>query len=313
MNPSPETTAARPNPEHDPLVELIRHPDITGQTQLVGVMGWPVSHSISPIMHNAAFAALGLNWRYLPLPVHPDRIEDAVRGLRALGFRGANVTVPHKQAVMPFLDRWEPAAAAIQAVNTIWVTELGELVGDNTDAAGFLADLREQGVDLDSLTTALVLGAGGAARAVVYALAEAGLSRITVLNRTVFRAEALIQGMAAHFPDVTWRVGALPQDVARHAAEADLIVNCTAAGMHPRVEELPWDEEVAFHPHQVVYDLVYTPPATRLLQLATADGARAINGLGMLVHQGAIAFQRWTGEPAPVDVMRRAVQIVLDR
>ncbi len=291
----------------------IRQLEITGHTRLVGILGWPVAHSISPAMHNAAFTALGMDWRYVPLPVPPDQVPEAVRGLRALGFRGANVTVPHKQAVMPYLDRWEPAAAAIGAVNTIVVQEDGELVGDNTDAAGFVADLEEQGVDLSTVETALVLGAGGAARAVVYGLAQAGVQRIVVLNRTRTRAQALLQDMAAHFPDRTLEAGHLPQDVGRFAGQAQLIVHCTTLGMHPRVDGLPWDEEVEFAPHQTVYDLVYTPSATRLLQLATADGARALNGLGMLVHQGAIAFRHWTGEAPPLEVMRRAVQIGLDR
>ncbi len=287
--------------------------DITGHTRLVGILGWPVEHSISPAMHNAAFTALGMDWRYVPLPVLPDRVPEAVRGLRALGFRGANVTVPHKQAVMPHLDRWEPAAEAIGAVNTIVVQEDGELVGDNTDAAGFVADLEEQGVDLSTVETALVLGAGGAARAVVYGLAQAGVRHVVVLNRTVARAQALLQDMATHFPDRELESGRLPQDVGRFAGQAQLIVNCTTLGMHPWVDGLPWDEEVEFAPHQVVYDLVYTPAATRLLQLAAADGARALNGLGMLVHQGAIAFRHWTGEAPPLAVMRRAVQIALDR
>lgn len=286
--------------------------DITAQTQLVGLIGWPVSHSVSPDMHNAAFAALGLNWRYLPLPVAPERVAEAVSGLRALSFRGANVTVPHKQAVMPYLDRWTAAAEAIGAVNTIIVGEDDELVGDNTDAAGFIADLRTHGVEL-STRRALVLGAGGSARAVVYGLAEAGCQAITILNRTVDKATRLAESMQAYFPDCAIRAGSFPGDIAAVAAECHLVVNCTSLGMRPREEELPWDDDVLFVPEQTVYDLVYNPAATRLLQIAGTDGAQAIGGIGMLVQQGAIAFERWTGEVAPVDVMRNAVNVVFDR
>jgi shikimate dehydrogenase len=286
--------------------------DITARTQLVGLIGWPVSHSVSPTMHNAAFADRRMNWRYVPLPVHPDRIAEAVLGLRALGFRGANVTVPHKQAVMPHLDRWTSAAEAIGAVNTIIVDEGGAMTGDNTDAAGFIADLRDNGVD-PAGGNALLIGAGGSARAIVYGLAEAGAASVTLLNRTVDRADSLIATMRNYFPHVAFHTGAFPDAVAEMASGAELIVNCTSLGMHPLVEGLPWDEEVEFTPEQTVYDLVYNPASTRLLQLAAADGARTIGGLGMLIHQGAIAWERWTGEEAPVAVMQRAVNIIFDR
>jgi len=286
--------------------------DITAKTTLVGLIGWPISHSVSPVMHNAAFADLRLNWRYVPLPVHPERVAEAVAGVRALGLRGVNVTVPHKQAVMPHLDRWSPAAAAIGAVNTIIVGEDGELLGDNTDAAGFVTDLRANGVNPTG-KRALVLGAGGSSRAVVYGLAEAGCASIVLLNRTLDKAENLLAAMRQLFPAVPMLARSLPEGVAASAADADLIVNCTSLGMSPNLEGLPWDEDVEFAPGQTVYDLVYNPAVTRLLQLASVDGATVIGGLGMLIHQGAIAFERWTGETAPVDVMRRAVNVVFDR
>jgi shikimate dehydrogenase len=286
--------------------------DITAKTTLVGLIGWPISHSVSPVMHNAAFAELRLNWRYVPLPVHPERVAEAVAGVRALGLRGVNVTVPHKQAVMPHLDRWSPAAAAIGAVNTIIVGEEGELLGDNTDAAGFVTDLRANGVH-PAGKRVLVVGAGGAARAVVYGLAEAGCGSIVLLNRTLDKAENLLAAMRELFPAVPMLARPFPEGVAESAADAELIVNCTSLGMSPNLEGLPWDEDVEFAPGQTVYDLVYNPAVTRLLQLASVDGATVIGGLGMLIHQGAIAFERWTGETAPVDVMRRAVNVVFDR
>jgi len=285
---------------------------ISGKTNSVGVIGWPVSHSVSPAMHNAAFAALELDWCYVPLPVPTDpaaRIGEAVQGLRALGLRGANVTVPHKQAVMPYLDWLTPAAQAIGAVNTIRVEEDGKLSGDNTDARGFVADLRDHGVTLTG-QRALVLGAGGSARAIVYGLAEAGCLSITVLNRTVDKAHELAQEIRDVFPFCRLSGHAMPDEIAILAQEAQLIVNCTSLGMTPKIEGLPWDETVAFRPGQVVYDLVYNPPQTRLLVKAAADGAQAIGGLGMLIWQGAIAFERWTGQLPPVDVMRTAAEAV---
>lgn len=286
--------------------------DITARTTLVGLIGWPISHSVSPVMHNAAFAELRLNWRYVPLPVYPERVAEAVAGVRALGLRGVNVTVPHKQAVMPHLDRWSPAAAAIGAVNTIIVGEDGELLGDNTDAAGFVTDLRANGID-PAGKRVLVLGAGGSARAAVYGLAEAGCGSLVLLNRTLDKAERLLEAMRELFPSVPLTARPFPDGVAECASDAELIVNCTSLGMSPNLEGLPWDEEVEFAPGQTVYDLVYNPAVTRLLQLASVDGATVIGGLGMLIHQGAIAFERWTGESAPVDVMRRAVNVVFDR
>lgn len=283
---------------------------ISGKTNLVGVIGWPVSHSVSPAMHNAAFADLGLDWCYIPLPVPTEpteRVGEALRGLRALGLRGANVTVPHKQAVMPHLDWLTPAAQAIGAVNTIRVEADSQLSGDNTDARGFVADLRDHGVD-PAGQRALVLGAGGSARAIVYGLAEAGCLSITILNRTVEKAHDLAMEMRILFPFCRLSGHAMPEEIAVLAQEAQIIVNCTSLGMTPNVEGIPWDERVAFRPGQVVYDLVYNPPQTRLLQKAAADGAQAIGGLGMLIWQGAIAFQRWTGQLPPVGVMRKAAE-----
>lgn len=281
---------------------------LTGKTNIVGVIGWPVSHSVSPVMHNAAFAALGLDWCYVPLPVPldpPDRIGEAVRGLRALGLRGANVTVPHKQAVMPHLDRLSPAAKAIGAVNTIVVEADGALLGDNTDAPGFVADLRDHAID-PAGKRVLVLGAGGSARAVVYGLAAAGCRAVAIANRTVDRAGQLAADMGAHFPAIPVSAHALPAAIDALVAEVDLIVNTTSLGMTPNVETTPWDEGVPFHSSQVVYDLVYNPPQTRLLRKAADDGATAIGGLGMLIWQGAIAFERWTGHQPTVDKMRQA-------
>jgi shikimate dehydrogenase len=284
---------------------------ITGKTKIVGLIGWPTGHSVSPAMHNAAFAALGMDWRYVPLPVTTDRPEaigEAVRGVRALGLAGVNVTVPHKQAVMPHLDELSPAAAAIGAVNTIIVTTDGRLLGDNTDAPGFVADLRDHGAEPQGCHC-LVLGAGGSARAIVYGLAQARAARVTIANRTLLRATELAAALQPSFLDCRIDVCDLPDDLADVARSADLVINCTSLGMSPNVDGLPWDAALPFHGGQTVYDLVYNPRETRLLRKATADGARAIGGIGMLIWQGAIAFERWTGLMPPVEIMRQAIRL----
>ena len=288
---------------------------INGRTRLVGVIGWPVSHSLSPRMHNAAFAALGLNWVYVPLPVAPEQVEAAVRGLAALGFGGANVTVPHKAAVAPFMDELTPTAAAIGAVNTIVVRPDGTLFGDSTDGAGFMADLGEHGqrieadrrmmpenpdVTVSPRHRVIVLGAGGAARAVVYALAEAGAT-VAVVNRTLGHAEELCHTIGRALPHARISAHSFPVALPELAAEADLIVNTTSLGLHEG-DPLPWLPDLPFRGDQTIYDLIYSRP-TPLLALAERCGARALNGLGMLAHQGARSFELWTGWEAPIDVM----------
>jgi len=284
--------------------------NINGQTKLVGLIGHPVEHSLSPAMHNSAFAALGLNWRYVPLPVHPERLGEAVVGLRALGLVGANVTVPHKEAVMPHLDHVTPEAQAIGAVNTIAMSPAvvrEELIGYNTDWQGFLTTLSEGDFDPQG-KRAVVLGAGGAARAAVYALAQAG-AQVTVLNRTPARAQALVQDFTPLFPALSLRSLPLtPQTLEERTAEAHLLVNTTPVGMWPEVDLSPWPEDLAFPGHLTVFDLVYNPRQTELLRQARTVGARVIGGLGMLVHQGAAAFELWTGEKAAVETMYESVR-----
>jgi shikimate dehydrogenase len=280
---------------------------ITGHTHLVGLIGWPVEHSLSPAMHNAAFEALGLDWRYVPLPVHPNQVESAVRGLAALGFAGANVTVPHKQTVMPHLSSVTPRVGQLGAVNTI-VIGRGEdgratLGGFNTDDTGFIRALRQGGLEpLDC--RALVLGAGGAARAVVFGLLWSGAASVVVLNRTPARAGALVADLGPHSSYTRLTAGPLtPAALAEHAAEANLLVNATSVGMWPQVEGSPWPDALPLPSHSTVFDLVYTPRQTRLLRRAEAAGARTIDGLGMLVNQAALAFEMWTGEWPPLEVM----------
>ncbi len=283
----------------------MRDQPITGKTSLVGVMGWPVGHSLSPIMHNAAFAELDLDWVYVPLPVHPENVAQALNGLAALNFVGSNVTVPHKQAVMRHMDELSEAAQITGAVNTIHIRD-GKIVGANTDPAGFLNSLREGGCHPQGMRVA-VLGAGGAARAVVYVLTKAQVDSVIVFNRTAERAAFLVDDLAESFPGSRLSFRALTSDtLAALDNNVDLVVNTTSVGMHPRSDACPWPDDIPLPANAWFYDLVYNPLETIFLARARAAGASVIDGLGMLVHQGALSFQKWTGQQAPVDVMRRA-------
>jgi len=291
-------------------------------TRVYSVLGWPVAHSRSPAMHNAAFAALGVDATYVRFPVAPDALADALRGLRALGIAGANVTIPHKSAVLPLLDAVDDAARAIGAVNTIVRDADGRLRGTNTDAGGLVSALREAGARLDG-ANALVLGAGGAARAAVYGLAQAGAS-VSIAARRAEAARALgamTHGVRSAVSTLT--LGALPvvstltlgDATALRAAfaRADLVVQATSATLHVDgddaaarafVAALPLD---ALHSGALVTDLVYAPRQTALLTAAGAHGAQTLDGTAMLLHQGALAFTQWTGLEAPLAVMRAAL------
>jgi shikimate dehydrogenase len=294
---------------------------IDGHTQLVGLLGWPVEHSLSPAMHNAAFDALGLNWRYVPLPVAPGQVEAAVKGVAALGFRGVNVTVPHKQAVMAALDSVAPDAARFGAVNTI-VIERGAdgkatLSGYNTDYKGFTGALRRGGFD-PAGKRAVIVGAGGVARAAVFALLAAGIVDILLFDIAPQQVQALIADMGSHragtSPAPTLRtLPQTPETLVESARAADLLVNATPLGMWPKVEGSVWPEAVPIPPHLAVFDMVYNPQETRLLRQAREAGAQPIGGLGMLVEQGALAFEMWTGQPAPVELMASVCEQALRR
>lgn len=284
--------------------------NIKATTGLVALLGYPVEHSLSPLMHNAAFAAAGLDLVYLAFAVSPGALPAALAGLRSLGLHGANVTVPHKEKVMDYLDAIDPAAARIGAVNTI-VNEGGRLVGYNTDGSGFLRSLTEVGFD-PAGKRAVILGAGGAARAVAFALAGAGCGELAIANRTPGRALALTAALEGYAHPVK-ALSLEGMELREWLARADLVVNTTCVGMWPRVEAIPlpagW-----LRAGQWVYDLVYNPLETCLLREARRQGCQAVSGLGMLLYQGAEAFTLWTGRPAPVKVMdsalREAIQVM---
>ena len=275
---------------------------ISGRTGILGVIGHPVTHSASPAMHNAALAATGLDYVYVAFPVPPEGAAHVGAAMRHLGIRGLNVTVPHKHAVLSFLDEVGPEARAIGAVNTIDHRD-GRLVGHNTDAYGVLASLREGGLERLPPKVAL-LGAGGAAKAVLHALLSRGeVEEVILLNRTVSRAQSLAEAMGAG-----GRVRVAPLAESGSVREAELVINATSIGMEPEAGVSPLGDGSVLHDGMAVLDIVYKPLRTRLLEQALAAGARALDGLGMLVHQGARSFEIWTGVRPPVDAMRRAIE-----
>lgn len=271
----------------------------------VGVIGWPVSHSISPAMHNAAFRVLGLlDWHFELAPVPPDIVPQSLKMLREEGgFIGVNVTIPLKQAVMPYVQP-DAHARAVGAVNVI---DFRSNIGTNTDVVGFIDDLKAHNVPLNGQTV-IVLGAGGAARAAVYGLAREG-AQVVVVNRTQEKAQVMLA-------DLTISGGIRGADVKTidEAAEMNptLIVNCTSVGMWPKADESPWIDGVPFPKGVTVYDMVYRPQRTYFMEQAEAAGGRAIGGLGMLVRQGAAAFTIWTKHDAPVDTMFEAAHKALN-
>ncbi len=280
--------------------------EVDGATQVVGVIGWPVKHSLSPPMHNAAFRTLGLNWVYVPFEVHPDAISQAIAGLRGLGMRGLNVTIPHKAAVVPHLDEISPLSRTLGVVNTI-DNVAGHLSGDSTDGPGFMRALAEAGEDIAENRVVLI-GAGGSARAVALAAAEERPAELVIVNRTLARAVALAElvKQGARLEPVH-AIALDSSEVAEVVSSAHVIIDATPVGMYPQTNVAPVISPEWLRPSQLVCDLTYNPRETVLLKAARAAGARVLDGTGMLVHQGAIAFERWTGQPAPVEVMRLAL------
>ncbi len=290
----------------------MRRSVLSAETELVGLIGHPVEHSLSPIMHNAAFEKKGLDYVYLAFNVPPDRLEEAVFGARALGIVGLNVTIPHKVAVMDLCDELDRDAELVGAVNTLKFSE-DSIEGYNTDGEGFLRALREKTGFEPKGAKCVVLGAGGAARAVVFKLGDEGASEIIVANRTPEKAVKLAEEVSEKLGVEARGIRLDREALEEELMEADLLVDATPVGMYPNVEEPPLVTADMMHPDLIVNDLVYNPPKTRLLEEAEKAGATPVSGVGMLVHQGALAFEIWTGEEAPVDVMRRAVLEALGR
>ena len=280
---------------------------INAKTQLIGLLGWPISHSLSPQIQNAAAQDLGLNWVYVPMPVRPEHIATAVAGLAALGFRGVNVTVPHKQAVIPHLDEITEGAQAVGAVNTIKVGPSGHLTGYNTDWSGFMADLVALGIDVNG-RDCIVLGAGGSARAIAFGLARAG-AQVQVLARQLDQAIDLVADLVPFIDDAALMARPLQAlKAVSTSTKEPLIINTTPVGMLNSPDISIWPEDLPFPMGAFVYDLIYNPPATRFLRQAKAAGIPAQNGLALLLRQGAESFEIWTGQTPDLAVMENAIR-----
>jgi shikimate dehydrogenase len=279
---------------------------ILGTTKILGVMGFPVSHSLSPVMHNAAIAAMGLDYVYVPFPIPVEDLPAAITGLKAIqSVQGFNLTIPHKVEVIPLLDEVLPIAKAVGAVNT--VKRVGDRwVGTNTDVAGFLSPLKQLNCDWGN-SPAVILGSGGAAKAVVAACLELGCPVIHVVGRDSKKMKKFHGAMTSQLHDYNLRVH--PWTSIPHLLEvAGIVINATPIGMASDPNTPISEAEMDLLPDQaIVYDLIYTPRPTKFLQIAAARGLKAIDGLEMLINQGAIGLEFWLDQPVPIEIMRQAL------
>ena len=280
---------------------------LTGTTKNLAVIGWPIAHSLSPVLQNAAIGKAGVDYVYTALPVRPEDLPAAVAGLKALQFRGWNVTIPHKTAIMPLLDAIDEDARIIGAVNTV-VNDDGHLTGYNTDVTGFIQALVDAGF-VPQGKTVVLLGAGGAARAVVWGLIKAGVQAIYIGVRSPEKVQPLVDEFSAYGTLTVshWE----SEDFAVKLSAADLLVNTTPLGMTPHVDAMPPVDWSKVKADAFVYDIIYTPAETRLLREAREHGHRVLNGEGMLAGQGAAAFARWTGVTPDAGLMKAKLREAL--
>jgi len=281
---------------------------VNGKTRVCAIIGDPVEHSLSPMMHNAAFKKLGLNLVYVAFTVTPTKLKTALLGAKSLGLRGLNVTMPHKNAVISHLDAVDSTAKYIGAVNTV-LNNQGKLIGYNTDGRGAMIALQENGV-YPAEKKMVLLGAGGAAKAIAYQAAQ-DVEELVILNRTPEKAKKLAEALKSFGAKV--KGGTLSSEVLKQELPTtDILVNATSAGMHPDVDSSPVPSDL-LHSNLSVMDIIYNPLATRLLKEAKSVGAKVVSGIEMLLYQGAVAFEIWTNCPAPVEVMREAALNELEK
>jgi shikimate dehydrogenase len=281
---------------------------ITGHTKIIGVIGDPVEHSRSPQMHNTAIQELGIDYVYVPFHVKSEQLKAAVDGFKALNVVGINITLPHKKAVFPLMDSISKEAELIGAVNTM-VFKDGMVEGHNTDARGFIASLREEGLNHIKGLNVVVLGAGGGAQAVVVGLALEGVKNIVIANRTLDKANHLANDLAEKTGVEIKGVSLEDKLLPGYLSESQLLISTITAGMDtsiPLAINSNW-----LHASLTVCDIVYTPPVTNLLKAAAEKGLKTVGGMGMLVHQGAISFELWTGKQPSVKTMRKALNEAL--
>jgi len=277
---------------------------VTEKTNLTGIIGYPLEKTLSPVMQNAAFKALGFDWVYVPMPVMPQNLETAIKGLQSLGFKGLNVTMPHKEKVLPYLDEISSFAKMAEAVNTIHFDGL-KIIGYNTDGRGFLHALESDVHFKPEGKRAVILGAGGAARSIALILALNEAASITIINRTLSKAESLVASLKGRFAETKFEALSFDGNLPKIIDSTDLIVNSTSVG---------WEEELVIDPDwlhggHLVADLVYIPQETKLLREAKSRGCKTLPGKLMLLYQGAASFEIWTKAQAPLDEMRKALNL----
>lgn len=279
---------------------------ISGTTKLIALLGNPVAHSKSPKMHNTALKYLNLDYTYLAFEVESDQFKNAVYGLKSLGVVGFNVTMPYKQSIIPFLDELSEEAELCEAVNTV-KNHHGRLIGYNTDGMGFIMSLKEQGIQVEHNKFS-VIGAGGAAKSIVIQLAMQGASEIVLFNRSEQRAKHLVRIIRSRFPEcsIHWRE-IDPLTMAVECKESEALIHTTNVGMGSEKERSLITDSTVFHKDLFVADLIYAPSKTKFLKLAEQNGCRIMNGLGMIIGQGALAFQIWTGKEMPISLVKKTL------
>lgn len=280
--------------------------NISSNTKFIGLIGYPLGHSLSPVMQNAAFQSKGINNVYLPIEVKPDNLETVVKAIPNMNFDGFNVTIPFKVEIMKYLHEVDELAKGIGAVNTVVIKD-GRLKGYNTDGSGFLCSLEEGIGSKVEDKSFFVLGSGGASRAVCMTLAMNNARKIYICNRTIEKAKVLVSDINARYGNSIIVVPMVYENMKETLKDADILINTTSVGTYPKVDEIPIDKNL-LNSELTIYDVIYNPNKTKLLLEAEKLGCRIISGLGMLVYQGAKAFELWTGVKAPVELMFQLLQ-----
>lgn len=284
--------------------------NINVDTKLIGILGYPLAHSLSPVMHNAAFEECGLNNIYLPIQVLPENLKTVVNGIKKMNFSGFNVTIPYKVEIMKYMDEIDDYAKAIGAVNTVTINN-GVMKGYNTDGIGFLRSFEESTGNKIDGRNVFIIGAGGAARAIAFTMAMNNAKKIYICNRTFEKSEMLSNDINKSFPECSYTIPMSLNEMKEAINDSNILINCTSIGMHPHMEVSPIDKKLLFK-DLTVCDVIYNPSKTKLLRDAEEIGCKIVIGLPMLVYQGVEAFELWTGRKAPVNTMFQVVEKALD-
>jgi len=290
--------------EYNPSSSIMDKMKLNGTTKIFAIIGYPISHSASPQMHNLAYIKSNINAIYIPFQVHPDQIKEALQSIKTLNISGINVTIPHKESVIPYLDMLDPFAKKVKAVNTI-ILKKNKLKGFNTDGPGFILDLEKRCNFNPARKKIVIFGAGGSAKSIAFACAEKKPAQISIINRTLSRAEELLSSLQKHTntPIQIIKENQRSQTI----KDSDLIINTTSLGLTPNIKDSPLTDFSSISAHHICYDIIYTPSQTRFLREASKKGAKTFNGFGMLAYQGALAFKLMTGKTIDIETMKEGL------